>query len=152
MRARIFAAREDRQQQHFGLRQLFAELLHDRRHALGDLFHGVVFAVGVIGADHDDGGPGLEAIQITVIKSPEDMLRAVAADAKIDSIAVRVILRPHFLSFAFPPLRDGVADENDLRLVTGFGGAFVQQFLPVLPALIGARGWFDGGMSEGTNG
>ena len=87
-----------------------------------------------------------------MVKSPEDMLRAVAADAKIDSIAVRVILRPHFLSFAFPPLRDGVADENDLRLVTGFGGAFVQQFLPVLPALIGARGWFDGGMSEGTNG
>ena len=150
--ARILAAREDRQQEHFGLRQFFTEFAHDGRHPVGDLVHGVVFAVGIVRPDHDHGGPGFEAIEIAVVEPPKHVLRAVAADAEVDRIARRVKIRPHLLPFAFPTLRDRVADKNNLRLIAGFGGAFVQQFLAILPALISARDGFDGGMAGRANG
>ena len=57
------------------------ELPHDGRHPIGNLVHGVVFAVGIVRPDHDHGGPGFEAVEIAVVEPPKDVLRAVAADA-----------------------------------------------------------------------
>jgi len=44
-------------------------------HLLPSLF------VGIVGADHDDGDPGLDAVKLAVFKTPEDVFGAVAADA-----------------------------------------------------------------------
>ena len=42
------------------------------------------FVVGIVRADHEYGDFGLDAVQLAMFKTPEDMLRAVAADAEID--------------------------------------------------------------------
>jgi putative membrane-bound dehydrogenase-like protein len=136
----VLAAREDRTEENFRLRQPGAKLLDDHAHTLGNLFGGVVFAVGIVRADHEDGGFWTEAVDIAVVETPEDVLGAIAADAEIDGVIFGVILFPHFLARAFPALRDRVADKDDLRVFASFGGAFVQEIVANLPIRIARHG------------
>ena len=78
------AAREDGEQQHLGRRRFGADRLDDGGDAVGDLLGGV--AAGVIGADHEDGDLGLDAVEFAVLDAPEDVLGAVAADAEVGGL------------------------------------------------------------------
>jgi len=91
----IKAARKNAEQDDFCVRLARANLLHDGVHAGENVSFGVVVLVGIVGADHHDGHLGLDAVELALFKTPEDVLRAVAADAHVDDLALAVKFRPH---------------------------------------------------------
>ena len=145
LRAEGFAPRENAQQQNLRVRLPRADLLHDGGDAFEDVGLGVVVFVGIVGADHDDGGLGLDAIELAMFKAPEDVLDAVAADAEVDDFALAVKFLPHVRAPAFPALRDGVADEFDVVVAGRFLGALQHERLTVGDGA-GARHGNDGGV------
>jgi hypothetical protein len=60
---------------------------------------------------------------LAVFKTPEDVFRAVAADAHVDDLAMAVKFLPDIFAVAFPALRDGVADELEVVIPGRFLGA-----------------------------
>ena len=147
----VLGAREDGHQQDLGSRKFRAELVHDGADAVHDLLRGVVFAVGIVGPDHHHGRLGLETREVAVVETPEDVLGAIATDAQVDGVALGVVLGPDLLALPFPTLRDGVADEDQLRLAPIGSHRGIETRLTIHPPLVGARGRFDGGMGQGGN-
>ena len=56
----------------------------------------------VVGADHQDRDPGMNPVDLTVLDSPEDMLRAVAADPEIGRVTGPVEPLPQLNDFCHP--------------------------------------------------
>src|SRR5688572_18372398 len=150
LRIHIFTAREDGAKENFGFGQLGAEFLDDRANALGDLVGGIVFAVGIVGANHEDGSFRAEAVDVAVVEPPEHMLSAVTADPEIDRVVFREILSPDFLAGSLPAFGDRVADKDELRFLATLGGALVEEVLAVSPAAF-ARDRIDRGMAGGKS-
>ena len=142
----VFAAREDGDEENLGGGKFAAKFLNDGGDTFGDLFGGVVFAIGVVGPDHDDGGFWAETLEVAVIEAVEDMLGAVTTDAEIDGIVFGVAIRPDVFAFTLPTLRDGVADENELGLLADFLDLFIEGSLAALPSVIAAGLGIDGGV------
>ena len=108
----VFATRKDAEQEDLGVWQTFAEFGDDGGDSVGDLSRGIVFAIGVIGADHDHCGLWFSRIEWRVDQTPEHMLGAIAADAEVDGLMFGEGLGPDlFGPIAFPALGDGIADE-----------------------------------------
>ena len=70
----------------------------------------------VVRADHEHDFLRLETVEVAVLQPPQDMFRAVAADAEIRGLQRRPILLPHRFAFGFPAVRNGVAEEHELGL------------------------------------
>ncbi len=109
---RLLETRENGEQQDLRLGRAGLDFLHDRRDALGDLRSRV--GTGVVGADHQHDRLGLDAVEVAVLHAPEDMLRAVAADAEVGGLQRRVAFGPDGFARAAPALGDGIAKENDI--------------------------------------
>ena len=141
----ILAAGEDAEEEDFGLGGAFLDFFDDGGDAFDDLAGGVVFAVGIVGADHDDGDFGFDAFEVSVLQAPEDVLGAVTTDAEVHGFAIGVMFFPDFFgSAAFPALGDGVADENELG-VLGVFDAGVEEVGADFPAGVAGH-WGDGGV------
>ena len=145
LRAERLAAREDAEQDDFCVRLAGADLVDDGGHAFQNFGLGVVLVVGIVGADHHDGDFGLDAVELAVLKTPEDVLGAVAADAHVDGLAPTVKFLPHIFARAFPDFRDGVADEFDVVIAGIFLGALQHEGLAV-GCPVGARHGNDRGV------
>src|SRR5688572_25512860 len=150
LRIWIFTARENGEQENFRGGKFGAQFLDDGADAVSDLFGGVVFAVGIVRSDHQDGGFGAEAFEIPVIQAPEDMLGAVATDAEVDRVVFGETFRPNFFAVIFPTVRDRIANENELSFFADFFDALVERGLALFPAIVRARNWIDGGMAGGV--
>jgi hypothetical protein len=68
----------------------------------------------VVGADHDDGDLGGEALELAVAEAPDHVFGPVAADAEVGGLEGREVLVPHGLSAASPAVGDGVAREEEV--------------------------------------
>lgn len=143
----VRAAGEDPQEQDLRLGEPGPQLFDDGGDAVGDLFGRV--RAGVVGADHDDGELGLNAVDVAVVEPPEDVLGAVAADAEVDGVTRGVGLGPNLFSGPFPALGDGVADEDqvDVPLLD----PLVERFVTLHPAAVARHGG-DGVMGGGIGG
>ena len=74
-----------------------------------------------------------------MIETPEHVLRAITANVEVHGFVFVVVACPDFLGpRAFPALRDGIANEEQLR-VRCFFQTLVQELRTILPAAIGAR-------------
>ena len=115
----FFAAREDGEQQDFGLGLFFTDGFDDHGDALGDGL-GAVLA-RVVGADHENDGLGLDAIEFAVGDAPQHVLGAVAANAEVHWLVGTKGLLPD-LFLAAPAGGDGVTQEDEfsLALLGGF--------------------------------
>ena len=85
---------------------------------------------------------------MSALESPEDVLRAVAADAEVQALAPAIIFFPNRLAAAFPTLRDGIADERDVARAGIVPGAL--QYIVRALARVQRRNyrgvrWNDGG-------
>ena len=105
----------------------------------GTLVNGAVeFLLGpalvarVVGADHEHDEPGLESVEIPVLKPPEHVLGAVAANAKVCGMERGPVFLPDLPSLALPAVGDGVSEEDELGLAP-FGN-FVEAFVPFFRA------------------
>ena len=86
-------------------------------------------AARVIGADHDDRNFWLELIQfMTVGNSPQNVARLVAANAEVDRLEGTEVFLPGFL--AFPAVRDGIAQEDDVAGAVALLDAFEEVLVP----------------------
>ena len=108
----IRAAGEDCQQEDFRVGQLLPQLVHDGLHTRGGFLRQA--AVGIARSGHHHGQLGRDAINVAMIQPPENVLRAIAADAQVDGVAFAVELLPHRLACSFPALRDRIADEDQV--------------------------------------
>jgi hypothetical protein len=134
--ARPFAAREYREEQHIDVGVLPLELTDDGSDPLRDVLRRVG---AVVRADHDDRRRRFDSVNLAVVQPPEHVLRAVTAEAEVDGVARRVEPGPHVPADALPPLRDRVANEQQL----GIAVLYHLQSLPVPlgpPFLIGPAG------------
>jgi hypothetical protein len=115
---------------HLGLGLLFAQCLHDGFNALGNLLGAVT--AHVIGTDHNHSNLGFDAVQFAVLDAPEDVLRAVAADAEVRGLERGKILVPGRLGIAAAPgLSDRVAQEDDGDIALhGLGDEALVPFQP----------------------
>jgi hypothetical protein len=86
--AERFTTRKNTEQNNFCVRLTRADLLDNGGDALKDFGLGIVLVVRIVGANHDDGDLGLDAVELALFKPPEDVLGAVAADAEVDDLAV----------------------------------------------------------------
>ena len=77
----VGTAGENGEQQNLRFRQLITQLGDDGLDAVGDLFRRI--RARIVGADHDDGNLGRDALDIAVVEPPEHMLGAVAAESEI---------------------------------------------------------------------
>jgi len=106
-------AREDRKEEHLGVRRALVDRGDDGLDAGGDLLGGVVGGTGVIGADHEHDGLGLNAFELAVLDAPEDVLGAVAADAEVGGLVLAELLVEDG-GLATPAGGDGITEEDDL--------------------------------------
>ena len=120
------SAGENRQEENLHLRLLLPEQLHDLSNALRSLlgaasvngsavlFHCAPLVSSVVGTDHENGKLSfrLEAVVVTILQSPENVLGAIAADAEIRGFEGRPMFGPNFLASSFPTGRDGITEED----------------------------------------
>ncbi len=125
----IGAARKYGQQQDLHLRQLGPQLLDNRFDSLGRSLR--LCSRPIVRADHHYGQLRRDAIEVSVIEPPQDVLRLVAANAQIDRMPLFVVLFPHIFAAAFPALSDRVANKNKLCIPLFYPG--VDLLLPLLP-------------------
>jgi hypothetical protein len=143
----FFGAGEDAEDEDFHVGLFGAEFVGDGLDAGDGVGRGVVAVAGVVGADHEDGEFGFEAVIVAVFQAPEDVLGAVAADAEVGGFVGGPGFVPKFFG-AFPALGDGVAKEDELSFA--FFGDFVEGFVPLLGAVM--RGGDDGEVEFGVLG
>src|SRR5262245_50370481 len=121
------AAREDAQDQDLDLRLLALQLLDNGLDATGDLLGGM--AAGVVGADHDDRRLGLEVVQLMAFSNaPKNVAGLVAADAEVHRLEGAEVFLPGFL--AFPTVRDGIAQEDDVTFALALLDPFEEVLVP----------------------
>src|SRR5438552_8982262 len=76
-------------------------------------------AADVVGADHDDRSLGTEVVEFMAVgDAPENVAGLIAADAQVHWLEGTEVFLPGFL--AFPAVRDGVAQENDVAQALAF--------------------------------
>ena len=118
----LFSAREDGEEEDFCFGAFFFYNRDDFGDSLGSLGGVLLGVAGVVCADHDDGELGIFLVlEISILEAPDDVLGAVARDAKIEGIFFGIIIFPDCFSGSFPTLGDGVTDEED---VVRLGGCF----------------------------
>ena len=136
---RFFATRENAQQEDFRLRQLLIQLRDDGGDASGDV--GGLAGAAVVRADHHHDEFRRDAVHRAVLEPPDHVFRLVPAKAEVSGIPRRVKLTPGLLAaqrvavelLAAEEMRDGVADEEDLRLRALHGGAGeLVAFFPII--------------------
>jgi hypothetical protein len=74
---RTGTAREDSNQQNFGVREILAEFENNRTYAFGYHWSGGT-AIHVVGAKHERDGFWLVTLSFTILETPEDALSGVA--------------------------------------------------------------------------
>ena len=76
---------------------------------------------------------------LAFLKSPEYVLRAVAADAEVDGVQRLIALFPDILAVSIPALRDRIAEKEDIDMA--LPGDSQKTFVPLLPQglLAGSR-------------
>ena len=122
---RVRAAREDGREDRARLRLLLGDHLEDALHAhdrVGRRLLREREVPGVVRADHEEDALRLVAVELAALgEAPEDVFRAVGARAEVQRPvrAVGEVLLPLGLAVAIPEVRDGVADEDDLRAAIG---------------------------------
>ena len=142
----VFSTREDSEEEDFHLGLAGAQFFNDGSDAIDDLRAGVRIFAGIISANHDDGGFGFHAVEVSMLEAIENRLGAVAANADVHRFAFAVIFFPDFFGAGvFPAMSDGVANEKELG-VRIFFDALVEEFSAGFPALIGLGHGRDGGM------
>ena len=103
------------------------QFLDDGLDAAGDLLGGMT--AGVVGADHDDRRLGLEVVQFMAFgDAPENVTGLVAADAEVHRLEGAEVFLPGFL--AFPAVRDGIAQEDDVARALALLDAFEEVLVP----------------------
>ena len=118
---RVRAAREDRREDRARVRLLLGDHLEDALHAHDRVDRRLLRkreVPGVVRADHEEDALRLVAVELAALgEAPEDVLRAVGARAEVQRPvrAVGEVLLPLGLAATLPEVRDGVADEDDLR-------------------------------------
>jgi len=110
----FFAAGKDGEDEDLRLRQFVPQRLHDRGNPRADFFAGVKRAVVL--ADHDDGDLGGDAVDVAVLKPPEDLLGAIAGDAKDQAVPGGVVVIPHGFSLPLPVPDDRIADVDEINI------------------------------------
>ena len=108
-----------------------------------------VFAAEIVGADHQHGQLGLDAVEFAVLQAPEDVLRLIAADAEVGGFERTVVLFPNLLAAAAPAVGDRVAEEQQVD--AALLGDFDEAVVPLHPARI-ARGRSGRGIAFGKSG
>ncbi len=134
---------EDSQKQQFCLGEFATELLHNCPDAIDHLGGCVSIVCGVVGADHNDGHFGVNAVKVAIIHSPEDMLGAVPAGAEIEGFAMTIVNFPDPLAAPFPTLGDGVADEGEVDVALICLNLRVEALVPFHPVTT-SGGWVNG--------
>jgi hypothetical protein len=89
--------------------------LADGDDTVGDFLGGVIVAVGVVGADHQDRQLRRDPVEMAVLQPPENILGAVAAETHVDGIARGIVLVPK-LRHPFPAVGDRVADHEQIDM------------------------------------
>ena len=121
------AAREDAQHQNLDVGFWLLQFLDDGLDAAGDLLGGMT--ASVVGADHDDRRLGLEVVQLMAFgNAPENVAGLVAADAEVHRLEGAEVFLPGFL--AFPAVRDGIAQEDDVAHALALLDAFEEVLVP----------------------
>src|SRR6202040_1922941 len=86
-------------------------------------------AANVVGTDHDDRRLGLEVVQLMALgNAPENVTGLVAADAEVHRFEGAEVFLPGFL--AFPAVRDGIAQEDDVAHAATLLDAFEEFLVP----------------------
>src|SRR5438128_2369934 len=86
-------------------------------------------ATRIVGADHDDRNFWLEMVQFMAIgNTPENVARLVAANAEVHRLEGTKVFLPGFL--AFPAVRDGIAQEDDVAGAVALLDAFEELLVP----------------------
>ena len=111
-------------------------------HAFEDVGFRVVVLVGIVRADHDHGHFRFQSVKLAVLETPEDVLRAIPADAQVEALASAVILAPDIFARAFPALRDGIANKGDVV----FARIVHRALQDVVRAFAGVQRGNDGGV------
>ena len=106
------AARENGQEEDLGVGKLFVDASDDLALAGGDFFGAVV--VGVIGANQEDDDFGSDAIEFTLVDSPDDVLGLIATDAKVGGLVWAEVMIPNVRGIG-PACDDGVAEKKEIN-------------------------------------
>lgn len=112
----LLTTRKDPKQKDFCIWKFLLHLADNRRDTIHDFFTAIAIFPGVVRADHQDGHFAENIFGMPVIDSPKNMLRFVAADAEVQQCIFLVQPGPGILPGAFPSLRDGIANENNVVL------------------------------------
>ena len=72
--------------------------------------------VRVVGPDQHHRHLRMQPLDWIILHPPQDVLRLVAADSKIQRIAARKVRLPHRFTLAAPTLRNRVAEKEDVRI------------------------------------
>lgn len=108
------------QQEDFGLGAFFSHDFDDALDASGNLLagvmRGVVFRIGIVGADHQRDDLRALACQFSVLQIPNDVLGARAAVSEVDRLARSKIMIPHGLECGLLKIvRDGITDHDQVK-------------------------------------
>ena len=113
--------RQNPQQEDATRRRSALQPPHNQLDPLGDLLGPIVGQI--IRSDQDDKHRGGGSVEVSVVESPQQVLRPIAADSKICRVEVSKKIDPQSAGSvrdvapgALPALGDRVAQENDLRL------------------------------------
>src|SRR6056297_2845013 len=74
----------------------------------------LIAVAGVVGADHQHVGLGIDSLELAVEQAPQHVLGAVARVAEIQRLAPGVELLPDLLAGPAPALGDRVTDKDQL--------------------------------------
>ncbi len=107
------SAREDSEQKDFGFSRAFVNGADDVANAGGHFFGRIFFRAAVVGSDHEHDGLGFDSIKLTVFDAPENVLRAVTADAEVGWCVFPERGFPD-CGLPSPTCGDGVAEEHEL--------------------------------------
>ena len=128
------SAREDAEEEDFGVLRALVDGADDVTDSVGDFFWGVLLGAAVVGADHENDDLGFDAVELTVLDAPEDVLGSVAADPEVGWGVFSEGSLPD-CALASPTCGDGVAEEHELGFsflcdgdegVVGFHEAFLR--------------------------
>jgi len=68
----------------------------------------------IIRANHEHEQVGRYIIHRAILQTPKDMLRTVSAKTEVERLIVSEIIIPNILAFGFPPMGDGIAQQDNL--------------------------------------
>ena len=68
----------------------------------------------IIRANHEHDQVGRYIIHRAILQTPENMLRTVSAKTEVERLIVSEIIIPNILAFGFPPMGDGIAQQDNL--------------------------------------